>query len=140
MACIRGGFDPTQTALTIEIWTARQADVTVLGFNRQFPRFDLPRTSDQRDLSGRAWPGNPGSWARSCPHNRGSNFVVRDETGQVVVSTVQMQRMPVGTEVDALGRVAFGNAQWVLRSGLVRVAQLPPVSLRAQPAPPGRVD
>ena len=131
----QGRFDPTQTALTIEIWTARQADVTVLGSIADSPRFDLPKTPINE-----IYPAAPGREirvrGRVVSAQPGSNVVVRDETGQVVVSTVQMQRMPVGTEVDALGRVAFGNAQWVLRSGLVRVAQLPPVSLRAQPAPP----
>jgi signal transduction histidine kinase/CheY-like chemotaxis protein len=50
----------------------------------------------------------------------GSSMVIRDETGQVIVRTVQRQRFPLGTEMDVVGRIATAGAQWVLEPALCR--------------------
>ena len=128
----QGRFDPTQTQLTIELWTADPNDVTIQGSVADSHRFDLPVTpikaihQADRDheirVRGHVVSAEPGSF-----------FIVRDETGQLVVQSVQEQRIPAGTEIEAIGRATFHNAQWVLGSGLVRIAQSSPDDRRVLP-------
>ena len=118
-----GRFDATRTEITLEIWTARQSDVTVDGSIDDSGRFDVPRTpiselhlaptGREVKISGRVQSDAPGS-----------QLVVRDDTGQVVVQSVQQQRVPSGAPVEAIGRLAFSGNQWTLRAALFRVPVL----------------
>ncbi len=128
-------YDPTQTRMTIELWTGDQRDVTVLGSIADSPRFDLPVTPIN-EIS-RMTPGREVRIrGRAMTSEVGSNLIVRDETGQTKVQTVQQFRVPTGTEVDAVGKVALEDAQWIVRPALVRLAPTPPGPVPANPAKP----
>jgi len=121
----QGRFDPTRTQVSIEIFTASQGTVNVVGSIDAYPRFGIPLTPINELYL--APPGREvrilGSVQADDP---GSQLVVRDDTGQVVVHSVQQQRLQPGAVVDAVGRVAFSINQWALQSALFRV--VPPGS------------
>jgi len=120
-----GRFDPTGTQTSIELWVGRQRDLAVTGTIATLPDFNLPRTpisdlyhtpaGQKVHLRGRVQALEPGV-----------AMTVRDDTGQVVIRTVQQQRVSAGTEVDVVGRVAIDGAQWILQSALYREASAPP--------------
>ena len=119
-----GRFDPTGTESSIELWIGRQSDLKVLGSLADYPGFELPRTpvneiyrkplTEEIHVRGRLQTQDPGS-----------SMVIRDDTGQVVVHSVQRQRILFGTEVEAVGRIASSGAQWILQSALYRPAATP---------------
>jgi len=120
-------FDPTQTSTTIEFWLGRQRDLQVLGtlsdnieFHRAVtPVSDLFRTS----------PGTPVHIRGTIEtHQVGRAMTVRDATGQVEVRSIQQERLPVGSEVEAVGKAAFSSAQVVVDSALYRPAKALPDS------------
>jgi len=114
-----GRFDPTATETTIELWIGPQRGVTVLGSITDDARFDTPRTPINEIY--RAPLGTEVHVRGHIQaHDVGSSMVIRDETGQVVVHSVQRQRLPFDAEVEAIGRVALTGAQWTLESGLYR--------------------
>lgn len=116
----QGRFDPTNTQLTVELWTGRQSDVVVQGSMEDSELFalpivpigELPRVpAGQRvRLRGHALASEPGS-----------ALVVRDDTGQVVVHSSQQQRVAFDSLIEAVGRVDFENSHWSLRAALFRV-------------------
>ncbi len=116
-----GRFDPTTTQISIELWVARQRDLTVLGDIASFPAFARPRTPINQ-----LFQSPDGSEVhirgRLEAHEPGSYLAVRDETGQVVVRSVQRSRLPIGSEVEAVGRVAISGAQWIVDEALYRPA------------------
>jgi signal transduction histidine kinase/CheY-like chemotaxis protein len=113
-------FDPSKTQMSIELWSSRQDVVEIVGSIEEAHAFDAPLTPiDQlyvaptdRDVRIR------GTVQSDDP---GPQLVVRDDTGQVVVHSVQQQRVRAGSEVEAVGRIVVANAQWSMRSGLFRV-------------------
>ena len=118
-----GRFDPTKTESTIELWISRQQDLTVVGSLAEHPGFKLPRTSI--DEIYRKPPAEEiHIRGRIQAQDVGASMVIRDGTGQVVVRSAQQQRFPLGTEVEAAGRVAVVGARWILDSALCR--PLPP--------------
>jgi len=66
-------------------------------------------------------------------------MVIRDDTGQVIVRTVQRQRFLLGGEVDAVGRVAVSGAQWVLEPALCKRCKPLVASDRSLPRNPTRI-
>jgi signal transduction histidine kinase/CheY-like chemotaxis protein/uncharacterized protein YdeI (BOF family) len=115
-------FDPTGTEATIELWISRQSDLTVIGSLAGYPGFDLPvtpinqvyRVPDTQEVHVRG---------RIQAHEVGSSIVIRDKTGLLTVHSVQRQRLPLETDVEAVGRVAISGAQWTLQSALFRQVQ-----------------
>ena len=119
-----GRFDPTKTESTIELWIGRQEDVTIMGSLAEYSGFKIPRSpineiyrkppTEEIHIRGRMQSQDPGS-----------SMVIRDETGQVVVRSVQQQRLLSGTEVEAVGRIANVGAQWVLQPAFYRQVSSP---------------
>jgi signal transduction histidine kinase/ActR/RegA family two-component response regulator len=112
-------FTPTGTETTIEIFVSQQRDLAVLGSIADYTQFDTPRTAINEIY--RAPLGKKVHVrGRVQAHEVGAFMTIRDETGQVVVHSVQRQRLPFGAEVEAVGRVAISGAQWILQSALYR--------------------
>jgi signal transduction histidine kinase/CheY-like chemotaxis protein len=116
-----GRFDPTETQTTIELWAARQADLKVLGSIVDSPRFDLSPTPVNEVYR---LPEGTIIRIRGLveAHTVGTSMVVRDTTGQITLRSIQQQRIPLGTEVEAVGRIALSGSQWILESALYRPA------------------
>ncbi len=129
-----GRFDPTGTQISVEIWVARQQDLTVLGAISSYPAFDRPRTPISQ-----LYQAPDGSEVhvrgRLEVQEAGSFLALRDETGQVVVRSVQRSRLPIGSEVEAVGRVAISGPQWIVDDALYRPAG--PAPEAGEPPPPG---
>lgn len=131
-------FNPTNTETTIELWCGGEKNVSVIGSLTDSGVFDRPRT-----LVGQV-PQTPlgaevlvrGSVEA---HEAGSFLMVRDDTGQVLVRSIQPERIPFGTEVEAVGRVDYEGAKWVLRNAIYRRTKAVPL-LRAESAPLDFVD
>jgi len=140
-ALYQGRFDPSRTQMSIELWSARQDVVEVTGSIEESHLFDAPLTPvDQLYLA----PPDRDVRIRGFVQTDepGSLLVVRDATGQVVVHSVQLQRVRSGLEVEAVGRVAVSKAQWSLQSALFRVVPAAQASRRegATPAVLTRVE
>lgn len=114
-------FDPTQTASTIEIWAASQAAIKGEGAIADSPRFERSRSRIDR-----LWRTLPGTEVMVrgtlVSHRVGRAMILRDDTGQVEIRSIQQQRLPVGAEVEAIGHVAIYSGQWVVDQALYRPA------------------
>jgi len=128
---LRGGFvrytgvyssrvDPSGTQPEIELWAGSPKDVQVLRSIQEAPEFDRPVTPMNQlflvklgntvRLHGRVQAQTPGL-----------TLVVRDQTGQVVVETLQDERFPLGSAVDVVGTLAISSGACMVRGGMVRV-------------------
>jgi PAS domain S-box-containing protein len=126
--------DATGTETTIELWVPRQSDVTVVGTLDDDERFALA-TTPIRELTLK--PRGEVIKVRGLLQRRdlGQSIVVRDDTGAVPVHSLQRERIPLGTEVEAVGEVAISGAKWSIQSGLFRRApELPGGSVADDPA------
>jgi signal transduction histidine kinase/FixJ family two-component response regulator len=117
-------FDPTATESTIELWTTFPGDFKMLGSLEDSPLFKIPRTPVNQ-----IWKAPLGTMIlvrggvqsfSADGENTGSLAVVRDGTGEVVVHLAQRETIPLGTEVEATGRLAIAGPKWVLRDALYR--------------------
>jgi signal transduction histidine kinase/CheY-like chemotaxis protein len=130
-------FDPSQTSASIELWLGRQEGLQVvdtLQKSAQFTRAVTPigelyRTPlDTRVLVR----------GRIVKHDVGKAMTVRDATGQVDVISIQQQRLPLGTEVEAVGQVDLSSGKWVLDTALYRAVQATAAEIIPEsPASPG---
>ena len=118
-AVYSGRMDPTGTESTIELWVPRQADVEVVQSIQRAPLFDLPVTAIQRisEVERGTSARIQGRLQRRDP---GRSVVIRDDTGEIEVRSLQRERLPQGAEVEAVGRLVVDGARWVLESGLFR--------------------
>jgi signal transduction histidine kinase/ActR/RegA family two-component response regulator len=120
-AVYSGRLDPTGTEATVELWTARQGDVVLLGSVADNPKFSAPIVG-----AGSLASIPVGSTVRLRGHIRrrdlGISFVLRDETGEVFVRSLQNERVPQGAEIEVVGRTAVAGSRWVLESALFRRA------------------
>ena len=125
-------FDTSGTESTIELYVGRQSDLTVLGSLDDYVDFQIPLTRINE-----IYQAPPGQMIRVRgvvqAHEPGSFMVIRDDTGQVMVRSVQQQRFPFGTEVEAVGRLAIDGAQWILQSAVYRRVTLPAASNQSPP-------
>ncbi|MEO6992734.1 MAG: ATP-binding protein [Lacunisphaera sp.] len=120
-------FDPTETTTTIEFWLGHQSDLQVLGTLSDNVAFRRPVTPINELF--RTSPGTAVHIRGTIEkHQVGEAMTVRDATGQVEVHSIQQERLPVGSEVEAVGEVAFSSAQVVVDTALYR-------SAKALPAP-----
>ncbi|HVT73174.1 MAG TPA: ATP-binding protein [Lacunisphaera sp.] len=112
-------FDPTQTASTIEIWGANQAALEVTGAIKDSALFERSRSRINQ-----LWRARAGTEVMVrgtlVSQRAGRSMIVRDDTGQVEVRSIQLQRLPVGAEVEVAGRVALYSGQWVIDEALYR--------------------
>jgi PAS domain S-box-containing protein len=117
-----GRTDPSGTQTMVEIWTPHLSDIQVIGSIAKDTRFDQPPVP-----IGEITSRDPGS--KVLIHGRvqhqqlGSVIVIRDETGEISVGSVQRQRLPIGSPVEAVGETALVGSSWVLRSALYRPAK-----------------
>jgi two-component system cell cycle sensor histidine kinase/response regulator CckA len=112
-------FDPTGTDTTIELWMGRQRQVSVLGTIVDSPRFNRPATPVSEIY--RVPVGTEVLvQGRVEAHEGGSFLVLRDRAAQIVVRSPQIQRMPYGAEVEAVGQVTIAGSRWELHNALFR--------------------
>ncbi|MBK8477194.1 MAG: hypothetical protein IPL39_13125 [Opitutaceae bacterium] len=120
-AVYSGRLDATGTDSTVELWTARQADLVELGTIEADPQFVRPPVA-----IGSLSETPPGTevLVRGTIQRResGAQIVLRDSTGEVTVNSLQRERFPAGVEVEAVGRTGISGSRWVIESGLVRQA------------------
>lgn len=115
-------FDPTQTSASIELWLGRQEGLQVVDTLENSEQFVRPATAiDQlyRLPLGTAVLVR----GRIEKHLVGKTMTVRDATGQVEIHSSQQQRLPVGSEVQAVGQVNLTSGQWVIEAALYRPVQ-----------------
>jgi signal transduction histidine kinase len=119
VGCYSSRFDATGTGTLIEIWVGRQSDLTVTGSLADYPGFEVAVTPISR-IHEIPVGNEVHVRGRAQANVAGSSLVVRDATGQVVVSSAQRDRIPDGLEVDVVGRMAISGAQWTVQSALYR--------------------
>jgi signal transduction histidine kinase/CheY-like chemotaxis protein len=135
-ALYQGRFDPTLTQGSIELWSARERDVVVTGSLASSQLFDVP-TIAARDLHTARLGAQVKVRGRVMTTEPGRRLVLRDASGQVAVRTLQQLRVPPGSDVEAVGRLALVDAQWLLESSLFRVrGPARRDELAPQPEPP----
>ncbi|MCF3648611.1 response regulator [Synoicihabitans lomoniglobus] len=119
--------DPTGNAFTFELWTGREDLVVVLNDIETDARFAGEPTAigRLRDLSRGESVVISGNVRASIS---GESIVVRDETGEVLVRSLQRERLPIGTAVDVHGVVAADGAQRIVGQALYRRALGPVAS------------
>ncbi len=114
--------DPTQTRTTIELWMGEQDDIQTVGSINENPLFANGGTPVS-ELS-KLGPGKVVKVrGQVVMQEVGERMIVRDETGQVSINSIQQQRIPVGTDVEVVGRVASVGAGWLLDQALYRRAK-----------------
>jgi signal transduction histidine kinase/uncharacterized protein YdeI (BOF family)/ActR/RegA family two-component response regulator len=117
--------DPVGGLPTIEIWVPNRQHLEVLGTLAQDERFNLPVTAiDQlASVSSDAWVRVVGTVRTQ---QAGKLLILRDQTGQVTVQTVQARVLKPGAVVEAIGRPSAEEMRLVLRDGIFRDSQAPP--------------
>ena len=120
-------FDATQTRIGIELWTSRQSDVQIIGTIADTPLFRRPETPI--DELYRLPAGTPVR-IRGRVENQelGSELIVRDATGQVVVRSAQKQSVAPGAEIEVAGQLVVSGAGWLIDAALFR--EVPEAELR----------
>ncbi len=112
-------IDPTGNEALIELWMTSPDDITPLGDIATAARFDLPATP-----IGEIHTQRNGTEIRVSgtiqQRQTGVSVTVRDETGEVLIHTLQRTRFAPGTHVEAVGKIATNGARWVLESALLR--------------------
>lgn len=121
-AMYAGRLDPSGTRSLIELWISGPDAIESEGPLASHPSFKLERTSI-RNLHSLRPDTVVKITGNVIQHNAGNTMTVRDETGQVQVSTMQRTRVPLGTRVDVLGRVAPLGQVWTIRHALYRISQ-----------------
>ena len=112
-------IDPTGNEALIELWMTSPDDITPLGDIATAAPFDLPATP-----IGEIHTQRNGTEIRVSgtiqQRQTGVSVTVRDETGEVLIHTLQRTRFAPGTHVEAVGKIATNGARWVLESALLR--------------------
>ncbi len=105
----------------IECWTAQRSDIEVLGWLADDERFKLPRIRiDQiASAAGQKWVHLSGTVKAQ---ESGSLLTLRDESGQVVIPTVQPEVLPGNALVEVVGKPVEEAIGWTLREPLYREA------------------
>ncbi len=116
-------LDPTRTNATIELWINRESDIAVTGTIADMPAFasTITPVAEIVQRPAGAWVHVRGRVEARVP---GRRIVVRDDTGEIAVESVQRQPPPQGAEVEAVGQVAHAEGRWRLVSGLVRAVSV----------------
>lgn len=138
-AVYSGRLDPTGTEATVELWAGRLADITVLGTREGDPLFAAPRAEIAR-LNEQPVGTLVRVQGQMRRRDLGTSFVLRDDTGEVLVHSLQRERVPAGAEVEVVGRLAITGSRWHLESALFRPTVAPGPSPAAGTAVLERVD
>ena len=124
-------FDPTRTTTTVEFWLGRQDGLEIVGALEDLPAFKQPVTPIDQ-----LYGAPPSSTVRVRGvverHKIGASMTLRDTTGQVEVRSIQQERAPLGSVVEAVGKIAFSNGQVSVVDALYRAA---PAAALVSPVP-----
>ena len=123
-------FDPSQTNTTIEIWQGPQERLQVLGTLQHNRQFDRP-TTPINELFLQPIGAEVRVRGRIESHQVGKALIMRDETGLVEIRSIQEQRLSIGAEVEAIGRIAVTSGQWVLDEALYRPVEMAAVATQS---------
>ncbi|HEU5081490.1 MAG TPA: response regulator [Opitutaceae bacterium] len=126
--------DPSGAQPEIEIWAGSLSDLEVLRPISQDPAFDIPITP-LRHLFQATLDSTVRVRGRVQAQEPGTSVVIRDESGQILVETLQDKRFPEGTEVEAVGSVSISGSVCTIHGALVRVAPGNAVAVRPQGTP-----
>lgn len=113
--------DPTGNASTIELWAGRQEHVVVLNDIAEDDRFALKPTAIGRLRESRSGTAVVISGIVRASTG-GESIVVRDDSGEVLVRSLQRERLPIGTAVEVHGRVGTDGARRIVEEALFRRA------------------
>jgi PAS domain S-box-containing protein len=115
--------DPGTQSLEVDIWCSRLEDIVLLGEPENDPRFGKPVVSIDTLTGIYAERGTKAHIAGVVRANSpGSTVRVRDETGEVLVQTLQTLPLQIGDWVEAVGDPITGGTEWFLRGAIVRRA------------------
>ncbi|ACB74255.1 histidine kinase [Opitutus terrae PB90-1] len=119
-------FNPTNTETSIELWCGGEENVSVLGSLTDSGVFDRACTPIAQLPQ---MPLGAEVLVRGVveAHDAGAYLRMRDDTGQVLVRSIQPERIAFGAEVEAVGRVDCEGAKWVLRNALFRRTKVVPL-------------
>jgi len=114
-------YDPSGNGSLIELWTNGEQDIQVLNTLGASPLFDrVPEPIG----SLHSLPAGARALVRGTvqAQDADTGLVLRDESGEVLVKSVQRQRLPVGSQAEAIGHVAVSGGGWFLDGALYRRA------------------
>ncbi|HTL68105.1 MAG TPA: ATP-binding protein [Lacunisphaera sp.] len=116
--------DPAGSLQSIDCWSANRSDLEVIDWIAEDSRFNLPRTPiDQLAAkSDEAWVHLVGSARAQDP---GHSLTLRDDTGQLVLRTVQPEVLPANAGVEVIGQPFKDERGWTLRDVLFRRTDVP---------------
>lgn len=112
-------FDPTQTSASIELWLGRQDGFQVIDALQNSAQFTRAVTRVE-ELYHLPLGSEVLIRGRIEKHLIGQAMSVRDATGQVEILSTQQQRLPIGSEVEAVGRLNRFSGKWVIDAALYR--------------------
>lgn len=120
-------FDPTHTQTTIEIWVSRAEDIIVQESIERAPAFEIPVTPIDRIYQ---VPLNTQARVQGVvmSHDPGNTMTIRDGTGEIIIRSIQRQRLVPGTPVEAVGRVASSGPRIMLLGAYYRRAASGPAA------------
>ncbi|HWA24443.1 MAG TPA: ATP-binding protein [Lacunisphaera sp.] len=103
----------------IKLWTSERDKPEVLGWLRDDARFKLPRTpiDELAAAGGRPWVRVAGTVQ---PRDKPGVLIIRDESGQMEISTAQPEIPPPGVTVEVVGRRQRAELGWTLTEPLFR--------------------
>jgi len=114
-------YDPSGNGSLIELWTNGEQDIQIVNTIGSSPLFE--RAAEPiGSLHG--LPAGTRVLVRGTvqAQEADTGLVLRDESGQVLVKSVQRQRLPVGSQAEAVGRVVASGGSWFLEGALYRRA------------------
>jgi signal transduction histidine kinase/CheY-like chemotaxis protein len=114
-------YDPSGNGSLIELWTNGEQDIQVVNTIAASPLFDR-NVEPIGSLHG--LPSGSQALVRGTVQSQDvdEGLILRDESGQVLVRSVQRQRLPVGSQAEAVGRVVASEGGWHLEGALYRHA------------------
>ena len=122
VALYSGRVDPTGTQNSIELWTARQSQVRVVGALENDPRFSAPATLIG-NLSAKSTGATVLVRGRVQQQEFGRQVIIRDESGEIALDSVQRQRLQTGERIEAFGRAESNGSSWTIKSAIYRIPQ-----------------
>ncbi|HWA24442.1 MAG TPA: ATP-binding protein [Lacunisphaera sp.] len=118
----RGAYVATRDATggiqQLDCWTSRRGDVELIDWLADDKRFKLPRTVvDDLEAAKQPWVRVVG---KVRAQEMGKSLTVRDETGQITITTQQPEMLAENAAVEVIGRPVSTPAGWTLRDALFR--------------------
>ena len=115
--------DPRLDIHEIDLWVARPQDIELVGHLGSDARFTLPLKSIAGIPPTIENDSNPVRIIGAVrEYNRGHEISLRDETGQIIVRTVQHLPLKIGDVVEAAGIPNYQGSEPTLEKGIVRIA------------------